>query len=60
MLTIDGSIPAELFCMLLLSVDASIGLSDIFGPPGYDGGFSCEFHDNESYLYYYLCNEKYF
>ena len=43
MLTMDG--PAELFCMLLVSVDVSIGLSDIFGPPGYDGGFSCEFQN---------------
>jgi hypothetical protein len=46
MLTIDGSIPAEIFCMLLLSVDASIELSDGFGPPGYDGALSCELDDN--------------
>ena len=39
----DGSLPAELFCTLLVSVEGSIGLSDIFGPPGYDGGFSYEF-----------------
>ena len=50
MLTIDGSIPAEIFCMLLLSVDASIELSDGFGPPGYDGGLSCELDDNQNKL----------